>query len=264
MSTSALHVARTGLDAQDVKMRVIANNLANVNTTGFKRDRATFETLAYQSITTPGAPSSAENKYAIGLSLGSGVQMTGTARIDTQGPFTTTSNSLDLAIEGSGYFQVQTPDGKTAYTRAGDFKTSPEGALVTSAGLPVQPAIQIPTGAQSITIGSDGTVSATVEGAVIELGKIETANFVNAAGLQSLGDNLLAETPASGAPQVGAPGSEGRGTVRSGTLEASNVNPTTALVEMIDASRAWDTQVKMLTTAREMDSDTANLMKLPS
>jgi flagellar basal-body rod protein FlgG len=252
MANAALQVARTGLDAQNTRMRVIANNLANVNTTGFKRDRATFETLAYQSITTPGAPSSAENKYAIGLSLGSGVQMTGTARIDTQGSFTTTSNSLDLAIEGSGYFQVQTPDGKTAYTRAGDFTPSPEGALVTSAGLPVQPAIQIPTGAQSVTIGSDGTVSATVDGAVTELGKIETANFVNPAGLQSLGDNLLAETPASGAPQIGAPGSEGRGTVRSGTLEASNVNVVEELVDMIETQRAYEVNSKMISAADEM------------
>ncbi|MDB5715294.1 MAG: flgG [Sphingomonadales bacterium] len=252
MANAALQVARTGLDAQNTRMRVIANNLANVNTTGFKRDRATFETLAYQAITTPGAPSSAENKYAVGLSLGSGVQMTGTARIDTQGSFTTTSNSLDLAIEGSGYFQVRTPDGKTAYTRAGDFSLSPEGALVTSAGLPVQPAITIPTGAQAITIGSDGTVSATVEGAVTELGKIETANFVNAAGLQSLGDNLLAETPASGAPQVGAPGLEGRGSIRSGALEASNVNVVEELVDMIETQRAYEVNSKMISAADEM------------
>jgi flagellar basal-body rod protein FlgG len=252
MANAALQVARTGLDAQNTRMRVIANNLANVNTTGFKRDRATFETLAYQSITTPGAPSSAENKYAIGLSLGSGVQMTGTARIDTQGSFTTTSNSLDLAIEGSGFFQVLTPDGKTAYTRAGDFSRSPEGVLVTAAGLPVQPAIQIPAGAQSITVGGDGTVSATVEGTVTELGKIETANFVNAAGLQSMGNNLLTETPASGAPQVGAPGSEGRGTVRSGTLEASNVNVVEELVDMIETQRAYEVNSKMISAADEM------------
>ncbi|MDB5701117.1 MAG: flgG [Sphingomonadales bacterium] len=252
MANAALQVARTGLDAENTRMRVIANNLANVNTTGFKRDRATFETLAYQAITTPGAPSSAENKYAVGLSLGSGVQMTGTARIDTQGSFTTTSNSLDLAIEGSGYFQVRTPDGKTAYTRAGDFSQSPEGALVTSAGLPVQPAITIPTGAQAITIGSDGTASATVEGAVTELGKIETASFVNAAGLQSLGDNLLAETPASGAPQVGAPGLEGRGTIRSGALEASNVNVVEELVDMIETQRAYEVNSKMISAADEM------------
>ena len=252
MANAALHVARTGLDAQNTRMRVIANNLANVNTTGFKRDRATFETLAYQSITAPGAPSSAETKYAVGLSLGSGVQMTGTARIDTQGSFTTTSNALDLAIEGAGYFQVQTPDGKTAYTRAGDFSLSQEGTIVTSGGLPVQPAIQIPDGAQSVTIAADGTVSASVDGSVTELGKIETARFVNPAGLQSMGDNLLTETPASGAPQVGAPGAEGRGALRSGALEASNVNVVEELVDMIETQRAYEVNSKMISATDEM------------
>ena len=252
MANAALHVARTGLDAQNTRMRVIANNLANVNTTGFKRDRAAFETLAYQTITPPGSPSSAENKYAVGLSLGSGVQMTGTARIDTQGSLTTTGNNLDLAIEGAGYFQVQTPDGKTAYTRAGDLSLSAEGTLVTSNGLPVQPQIQIPDGAQGITIGADGTVSATVGGTATELGKIETARFSNAAGLQALGDNLLTETAASGAPKVGAPGSEGRGSLRSGSLEASNVNVVEELVDMIETQRAYEVNSKMISATDEM------------
>jgi flagellar basal-body rod protein FlgG len=160
MANAALHVARTGLDAQNLRMRVIANNLANVNTTGFKRDRASFETLAYQSIVAPGAPSSAENKYATGLSVGTGVAMNGTARIETQGSLTTTGNALDMAIEGGGYFQVTMPDGRTAYTRDGNFNLSPEGTIVTSDGMPLQPQIQVPEGAESITIGGDGTVSA--------------------------------------------------------------------------------------------------------
>ena len=252
MANAALHVARTGLDAQNTRMRVIANNLANVNTTGFKRDRAAFETLAYQTITAPGSASSAENKFAVGLSLGSGVQMTGTARIDTQGALTTTGNALDLAIEGSGFFQVQTPDGKIAYTRAGDFSLSAEGALVTRAGLPVVPAIQIPDGAQNVTVGTDGTVSARVGGTATEIGKIETARFANAAGLQSLGDNLLAETPASGAPQVGAAGTEGRGSLRSGALEASNVNVVEELVDMIETQRAYEVNSKMIQATDEM------------
>jgi flagellar basal-body rod protein FlgG len=252
MANSALHVARTGLDAQNQRMRIIANNLANVNTTGFKRDRATFETLAYQNITSPGAPSSEANKYAIGLSLGSGVQMTGTARIDTQGSFTTTSNALDLAIEGSGYFQVVMPDGRTGYTRAGDFSLSAEGKLVTGTGMPVQPEIQIPDGAQSISIGADGTVSATVSGTSTELGKIETARFVNAAGLENIGDNLLVETAASGTSQVGAPGSEGRGALRSGALEASNVNVVEELVDMIETQRAYEVNSKMISATDEM------------
>ena len=252
MSNSALHVARTGLDAQNQKMRIIANNLANVNTTGFKRDRATFETLSYQNITSPGAPSSAANKYAVGLSLGSGVQMTGTARIDTQGSFTTTGNALDLAIEGNGYFQVLNPDGRTAYTRAGDFSLSADGKLVTGTGLPVQPEIQIPDGAQSITVGADGTVSASVAGQTTELGKIETARFVNAAGLENIGDNLLIETASSGTPQVGAPGSEGRGSLRSGALEASNVNVVEELVDMIETQRAYEVNSKMISATDEM------------
>ena len=252
MANSALHVARTGLDAQNTRMRVIANNLATVNTTGFKRDRATFETLAYQTITAPGSPSSAENRYAVGLSLGTGVQMTGTARIDTQGSLTTTGNALDLAIEGAGYFQVATPDGRTAYTRAGDLSRSPDGALVTATGLPVQPPIQIPDGAQAIAVAADGTVSATVDGTATEVGRIEIARFANAAGLQPLGDNLLVETAASGAAQVGAPGSEGRGALRSGALEASNVNVVEELVDMIETQRAYEVNSKMISATDEM------------
>jgi flagellar basal-body rod protein FlgG len=254
MTNGALHVARTGLDAQNLRMQVIANNLANVNTTGFKRDRATFETLAYQTIVAPGASSSAQNKYATGLNVGSGVQAAGTARIDTQGSLTTTDNSLDLAIEGAGYFQVQTPDGKTAYTRAGNFNLSPEGTIITSSGMPLQPQIQVPSGTTSITIGSDGTVSAQVPGqtGATELGKIETARFVNAAGLQSIGNNLLVETAASGAPQVGAAGAEGRGSIRSGALEGSNVNVVEELVDMIETQRAYEVNSKMIQAADEM------------
>jgi flagellar basal-body rod protein FlgG len=252
MANSALHVARTGLDAQNTRMRVIANNLANVNTTGFKRDRAAFETLAYQQMTTPGAPSSEANKFAVGLSVGSGVQLAGTARIDTQGTFETTGNALDLAIEGAGYFQVLMPDGRTGYTRAGDFSLSADGKLVTGAGLPVQPEIQIPDGAQAITIAGDGTVSANVGGQTSELGKIETARFANAAGLQAIGDNLLVETGASGPAQVGSPGLEGRGTIRGGALEASNVNVVEELVDMIETQRAYEVNSKMISATDEM------------
>jgi flagellar basal-body rod protein FlgG len=254
MSNAALHVARTGLDAQNKRMQVIANNLANVNTTGFKRDRASFETLAYQQIVVAGAPSSAENRYAIGLNLGTGVQMTGTARIDTQGSLTTTSNALDLAIEGGGYFQVQMPDGRTGYTRAGNFSLSPDGTIVTPDGMPLQPQMQIPEGSTSISIAADGTVAATVDGQSnpTEIGQIETARFVNAAGLQPIGNNLLVESAASGAPQVGAPGSEGRGSLRSGALEASNVNVVEELVDMIETQRAYEVNSKMIQATDEM------------
>ncbi len=254
MSNSALHVARTGLDAQNMRMQVIANNLANVNTTGFKRDRASFATLAYQLVTQPGAASSAENKYAVGLNLGTGVSIEGTARIDTQGTLNQTGNTLDMAIEGDGYFQILMPDGRTGYTRAGNFNLSADGAIVTADGMPLQPQIQVPSGATAITIAPDGTVSASIAGQTepSELGKVETARFVNAAGLQSIGGNLLVETGASGTAQVGAPGSEGRGAVKSGALEASNVNVVEELVDMIETQRAYEVNSKMIQTTDEM------------
>ena len=254
MSNQALQVARSGLDAQNRRMQVIANNLANVNTTGFKRDRASFETLAYQQIIAAGMSSSAENKYATGLNLGTGVQMTGTERMNTQGSISTTGNSLDLAIEGSGFFQVQMPDGRTAYTRAGNFSLSPEGTIVTGDGMPLEPQIQVPQGATSISIGVDGTVTAIVAGqtAPSDLGKVETARFVNDAGLQPIGDNLLLETAASGTPQTGAAGLEGRGSIRSGALESSNVNVVEELVDMIETQRAYEVNSKMIQAADEM------------
>jgi flagellar basal-body rod protein FlgG len=254
MSTSALHVARTGLDAQDVKMRVIANNLANVNTTGFKRDRANFETLAYQQVVAAGAQADSQNKLAIGLNLGTGVQLTGTERIDSQGTLNMTENTLDLAIEGNGFFQVQRSDGSTAYTRAGNFKTNAEGTVVTADGLPLVPQMQIPAGAGSVTIGNDGTVSAVLTGQseATQIGQIETASFVNPAGLQATGNNLLMETAASGAPQVGAAGLEGRGAIRQGALEQSNVNTVEELVDMIETQRAYEIASKMIKATDEM------------
>jgi len=254
MTNAALHVARTGLDAQNTKMRVIANNLANVNTTGFKKDRADFQALAYQQLIAAGAASDEQNKFATGLALGTGVALNGTSRIDTQGTLNTTGNALDLAIEGSGYFQVQRADGSTAYSRAGNFSRSSEGTLVTSDGLPLQPQIQIPEGATSITIGNDGTVSATLQGQTqpTEVGKIEIATFMNPAGLQATGNNLLIETAASGAAQVGAPGLDGRGAVRQGSLESSNVNVVEELVDMIETQRAYEVNSKMIKATDEM------------
>lgn len=254
MANAALHVARTGLDAQSSRMRVIANNLANVNTTGFKRDRAQFETLAYQTMVAAGAPSSAEARYATGLSLGTGVQMTGTARINSQGTLTQTDNPLDIAIEGEGFFQVAMPDGRIAYTRSGNFNLSAEGQIVTSDGLQLQPQVQVPEGVESITIGADGTISAkmTGEAEATELGQIELARFVNPPGLQALGDNLFVESAASGAPQVGAAGLDGRGNVRQGMLEASNVNVVQELVDMIETQRAYEVNSKMISATDEM------------
>ncbi len=254
MSNSALQVARTGLDAQNTKMRVIANNLANVNTTGFKRDRAQFETLAYQKVVQQGAAADQQNKFAVGLSLGTGVAVSGTARIDTQGSLQTTGNAMDIAIQGAGYFQVEMPDGTTAYTRAGNFNLTAEGQMVTSEGLPLQPQIQVPEGATSVTIGADGTVSAALAGQAepTELGRIEIANFVNGAGLENIGNNLLKETAASGAPIVGAGGEEGRGLLRQGALEGSNVNIVEELVDMIETQRAYEVNSKMIQATDEM------------
>ncbi len=254
MSNAALHVARTGLDAQSARMRVIANNLANVNTTGFKRDRAEFETLAYQTMTAPGAPSTAENRYAVGLALGSGVNMTGTARVNSQGALNSTENPLDIAIEGEGFFQVTRPDGSTGYTRAGNFNLSAEGKIVTSDGLPLQPEISVPQGATAVTIGADGTISAQLPGETTstELGKIEIARFVNPSGLAAVGGNVFAETAASGTAQVGPAGAEGRGSIRQGALEASNVNVVQELVDMIETQRAYEVNSKMISATDEM------------
>ncbi|MCT8001142.1 flagellar basal-body rod protein FlgG [Sphingomonas sanguinis] len=254
MSSAAMHVARTGLDAQDMRMRVISNNLANVNTTGFKRDRAAFETLAYQVVTAPGAASSTESRYATGLNLGTGVRVQGTARINTQGAMQTTNNSLDLALDGEGYFQVQMPGGTLGYTRAGNFSRSAEGLLVTSEGYQVMPGITVPEGTTQITIGTDGTVSATLAGqtAPAEIGQIQIASFPNPAGLQSKGDNYLTETAASGVANMGVAGLEGRGQIRQGMLEGSNVNVVEELVDMIETQRAYEVNSKMIKSTDEM------------
>lgn len=255
MPTSALHVARTGLEAQDARMRVIANNLANIGTTGFKRDRADFATLAYQEQRVAGQQSTNQTAYAVGLNLGTGVQIQGTSRIDTQGTLNTTGNSMDIALDGPGFFQVELPGGgQIAYTRAGNFTLSPEGQLVTAQGYSVTPPIQIPQGATSIAIAPDGTVSATTQqdAAAVQVGQLQVASFVNPAGLRAIGDNFLVETAASGQADVGAGGQNERGQVRQGMLEASNVNVVEELVEMIEAQRAYEINSKMVSSVDEM------------
>ncbi|MBX9815179.1 MAG: flagellar basal-body rod protein FlgG [Proteobacteria bacterium SG_bin5] len=254
MSSAALHIARTGLDAQDMRMRVISNNLANVNTTAYKRDRAAFATLAYQTVTAPGAASTQQTQYATGLNLGTGVRIQGTARIDTQGSLAQTGNSLDLALDGSGFFQVQLPGGQLGYTRAGNFSRSAQGLLVTADGYQVQPGITIPENATSITIGTDGTVSAAIpnQAELQQLGQLQVATFPNPAGLQSRGDNYLLESAASGAAVLGVPGDQGRGNVRQGMLEGSNVNVVEELVDMIETQRAYEVNSKMIAATDEM------------
>lgn len=254
MGSSAMHIARTGLDAQDTRMRVISNNLANVNTTGFKRDRASFQTLAYQVVTAPGAASTAETKYATGLNLGTGVRVQGTSRIETQGSLQTTGNAFDLALDGNGFFQVQMPGGQLGYTRAGNFSRSPEGMLITSEGYQVMPGITVPEGATSITVGTDGTVSASLQGQSesSQIGQIQIASFANPAGLQASGDNYLIESSASGAVSMGNAGEEGRGRIRQGMLEGSNVNVVEELVDMIETQRAYEVNSKMISATDEM------------
>ena len=254
MPTSALHVARTGLEAQDSRMRVIANNLANIGTTGFKRDRANFATLAYDDARVAGQQSSNETAYAVGLNLGTGVGIQSTTRIDTQGSLQTTGNSLDMALDGDGYFQVALPRGQMGYTRAGNFTRSAEGLLVTSQGYAVQPPISIPEGTTAIAVAADGTVSATTAGnaAPTSLGQISVVSFANSAGLQATGDNFLLETGASGPAQVGIAGDGGRGNIRQGMLEASNVNVVEELVDMIECQRAYEINSKMISSVDEM------------
>ncbi len=254
MPNSALQVARTGLEAQDTRMRVIANNLANVGTTGFKRDRANFATLAYQNLRVAGEQSSSETQYATGLNLGTGVAIQSTSRIVTQGTLNNTGNALDLALDGEGFFQIEMPGGQLGYTRAGNFTRSAEGELVTVQGYRVQPGITIPEDAQAISVAPDGTVSATTAagGDATELGQIQVASFTNPAGLQAAGDNYLLESGASGQAQLGPPGEAGRGNVRQGMLEASNVNVVEELVDMIECQRAYEVNSKMISAVDEM------------
>ncbi|MFC0683344.1 flagellar basal-body rod protein FlgG [Novosphingobium clariflavum] len=254
MPSSALQVARTGLEAQDTRMRVIANNLANVSTTSFKRDRANFATLAYQNARVAGAQSSTETVYATGLNLGTGVAVQSTSRIDTQGSLQTTNNTFDLALDGDGYFQISLPGGQLAYTRAGNFTRSSEGQLVTTQGYVVQPPITVPEGATSVTVSQDGTVSAQLAGQSdpSQLGQITIASFTNPAALQAASDNFLLETAASGPVQLGIAGQDGRGQIRQGMLEASNVNVVEELVDMIETQRAYEINSKMISAVDEM------------
>ena len=254
MSSAALQVARTGLSAQDTRMQVIANNLANVNTTAFKSERANFSTLAYQDARVAGEQSTGQTDYATGLNIGTGVAIGSTSRTNTQGTLSTTGNTFDLAIQGDGFFQVLMPNGQTGYTRAGNFSLSSTGQIVTSDGYVVQPAITVPPGSSSITIGTDGTVSAVAPGATApaQLGQITTATFMNPAGLQATSNNYLMETSGSGAAQVGTPGLTGHGTVSQGMLETSNVDVVTQLVDMIECQRGYEINSKMISSVDDM------------
>jgi flagellar basal-body rod protein FlgG len=250
----ALWIAKTGLEAQQTRMGVVSNNLANVSTTGFKRDRAVFEDLLYQNVRQPGAQTSQDTTLPSGLMRGTGVRTVATEKLHTQGNLTQTGNSLDVAIEGRGFFQILRPDGTLGYTRDGSFKMDAQGQLVTSNGYVVQPTITVPSGAQSITIGVDGTVSVAIQGsaAPTQIGTLQLADFVNPAGLQPVGENLFLETAASGTPQVGNPGLSGVGTVIQGSLESSNVNVVEEMVNMIETQRAYEINSKAVATSDQM------------
>jgi flagellar basal-body rod protein FlgG len=251
---ASLWVAKTGLDAQQTRMNVISNNLANVNTTGFKRDRAVFEDLLYQNIRQAGGQTGADTQAATGFQLGTGVRVLATEKIVAQGNMQTTENSLDIAIAGDGYFQIAQPDGTIAYTRDGNFNLDNAGQIVTGSGQLLQPAITVPANASSVTIGQDGTVSVELQagGGAQVLGQLQLARFINSAGLQAMGQNLLKETPASGAPQVGNPGADGIGVLMQGALEASNVNVVEEMVSMIETQRAYEINSKAISTVDGM------------
>lgn len=250
----ALWVSKTGLSAQDMNLTTISNNLANVSTTGFKKDRAEFQDLLYQVRRQPGAASTQDTQLPSGLQLGTGVRIVGTQKIFNPGSLQTTDQPLDMAINGRGFFQILTPDGTVAYTRDGTFHLNSEGQVVTANGFPLEPAIVVPPETQSFTVGEDGTVSITVAGdaAVQVIGNIQIADFINPAGLQAVGNNLFLETAASGAPQVGQPGMNGLGSVLQETLENSNVSTVEELVNMITTQRAYEMNSKVISTADSM------------
>ena len=250
----SLWIARTGLDAQQTQLDVISNNLANVSTNGFKRGRAVFEDLLYQTLRQPGAQSSQQTQIPSGLQLGTGVRPVSTARIFTQGNIQKTDNSLDVAVQGNGFFQVLLPDGTTGYTRDGSFQKDNQGQIVTADGYPVQPNITIPANALTVSIGTDGTVSITQSGtaATTQIGSIQLATFINPGGLQSIGQNLFLETAASGTPTPNTPGTNGDGIVNQGYVETSNVNVAEELVTMIQTQRAYELNSKVVSTSDAM------------
>lgn len=251
---SALWVSKTGLSAQDTALTTTSNNLANVNTTGFKRERAVFQDLLYQIKRQPGGLTSQDSQLPSGLQVGTGVRVVGTAKEFTQGSLQITEQPLDMAINGRGFLQVLLPDGTISYTRDGQFQLNSNGDIVTANGHPLEPAITVPANTSSITIGTDGTVSTLVTGdtAPTVIGNITTVDFINPQGLEAIGNNLFRETGASGDPQQGTPGLDGLGTIEQGMIEASNVEVVEELVNMITTQRAYEMNSKVVSTADQM------------
>ena len=250
----SLYIAKTGLDAQQTNLDVISHNLANVSTSGFKRSRAVFEDMLYQSVREPGAQSTQQTTLPSGLQIGTGARAVATTRIHTQGNLSQTGNALDMAINGDGFFQIQQPDGTTAYTRDGSFHRDATGQIVNSNGMTLTPALTLPANALAVTVGQDGTVTYTTQGsaAVTTLGTIQLATFINPAGLSSQGQNLYIETAASGTASTNTPGTNGVGMLSQGYVETSNVNVAEELVNMIQAQRAYELNSKAITTSDQM------------
>jgi len=250
----ALWAAKTGLDAQNTRMAVISNNLANTNTTGFKSGRAAFQDLMYQNIRQVGAQSTQNTQYATGLTLGTGVRIVATEKDYSQGSVLQTNNSLDMSVNGRGFLQITQPDGTIAYTRDGAFTLDNQGNVVTASGYPLQPAINIPPSTQSVTIGNDGvvTVKTAANAKGTQVGQIQLADFINEQGLQPIGNNLLVESAASGSPQVGTAGTNGLGSLQQGALETSNVNSVTELVSMIECQRSYEMNSKAISATDQM------------
>lgn len=250
----SLSIAKTGLEAQQTQLDAITHNLANTATNGYKRSRVVFEDLMYQNLRQAGGPTSQQTELPTGLQLGTGVRPVATVRNFSQGGLNQTGNNLDLAVNGQGFFQVQMPDGTTAYTRDGSLQLDAQGQLVTSSGFAVSPSITMPANTQSITIARDGIVSVTVAGSSTpqQIGQLQLANFMNPAGLDPRGGNLFAETSASGSPQTGNPGTSGLGVINQGAVESSNVNVVEELVAMIQTQRAYEINSKAITTSDQM------------
>jgi flagellar basal-body rod protein FlgG len=242
------------MEAQQTQLDTISNNLANVSTNGYKRAHAVFEDLMYQNLRQVGANSTEQTTLPTGLQVGLGTRAVATSRTFTQGNLQQSSNPLDLAVQGAGFFELQMPDGTVGYTRDGAFQVNAQGQLVTNNGYPVQPGITIPANAQSVTVGTDGTVSASIPGQALPqtLGQLQLANFVNPAGLEPKGQNIFGETAASGTPNAAAPGTNGLGTLRQGFVETSNVNVVEELVAMIQTQRAYELNSKAIQTSDQM------------
>lgn len=258
----SLWTAATGMEAQQMNIDTIANNLANVNTSGFKRSRVDFQDLLYQTIKEAGVATTSSTVQPAGIQVGLGVKPAGIVKNFSQGNFKQTGNPLDIAIAGDGFFQVSMPDGTTAYTRSGAFKVDNNGRLVTSDGYTMSPEITIPSDTLSVSVGNDGTVSVLEQGqdTPTQIGQIQTAHFINPAGLDAIGHNLFKETDASGNATVGNPGNDGLGTLEQGVLEMSNVSVVQEMVEMIAGQRAYETNSKAIQTSDEM-LQTANNLK---